>query len=197
MKNVAAAEFQELEEAQRKLREVQMKHGDTISRVNDIDNNLSELKERKESPVTTAAHKMLSGEQVTGFDMTLLLGQRDELQRTKSILDEAIRIQRAEVDGAASRFSRAAGAELRPDYRKKAHAIIKAVVALSRAISDEREFRNEMERAGVSSTLALGNGATFTKIGELKDHSSRASFYLREMIRDGWVTDAELQKITA
>jgi hypothetical protein len=88
-----------------------------------------------------------------------------------------------------------AAKDMRPAYRTKVLDIVKCVIALSKAVEREAEFRDDLRKEGIGTGSIFGNGMTFTKIGHLSDRNSRAAYYLRDVIYNGWFTEAEIEDL--
>lgn len=188
---------EELDCQRQKLWELHHERSRIVGQINDYNEKLSEISEKAShktvSPLTAAAQQMLSGETSIFQASENLQGQIRNLRQQRVIIDEAIRLQEIIISDVLKGRSVSARQLLRPAYRAKILKIAKAVVELSKAISDETAFRTELDRKDISFSIAMGNGATFSRIGALSDPHSRVTIYLSELLRDKWITQAELE----
>jgi len=182
---------------QSNLVKLQMELNAAQQRISELNAALSAKRAEKHDPINEAALQMIAGEKVNVFNMDASHTELEELRKRSVILREAIKIQSSNVDKAKFNFSRVAGNELRSVYREKVRGMVKGVIALAKAIEDERDFRDALQQQGIGFGSAFGNGMVFTKMGALRDRDSRAAYYLREVISGGWFTLEEIEAMKA
>ena len=71
---------------------------------------------------------------------------------------------------------------------------VRCLVALSNSIEQSMKFMDDFRQDGLSFSCAMGNVSHFSKVGTLNDKNSRISYYLRELVRDGWLRRKSLRR---
>ncbi|MBU5635494.1 hypothetical protein KOM00_01975 [Geomonas sp. Red69] len=187
--------WQDLEKERGKLVGLQIQKDEADRRVNEINRILSAKTEGDTNPVTEGALKLIAGEEVKAIEYSPLDDERANLYRKLTIIREAIRLQQNEIGQAENRYSIQAGKDLAPEYKKLVQDMVRGVVTLSKAVTAESRFRDQLSKSGIGFGVAFGNGMAFTKVGHLDDDNSRVSYYLRDVVREGWLTEEEIRKM--
>jgi hypothetical protein len=161
-----------------------------------LDNRFHEMNPPGKDPIKEAAKLMLNGKYNAPGDISPLLTKRDDLATKRRVILIAIKMQEDIVNTAHYQYSKAFGESRRSEYQAIVKAQVRAVVALARVIETERAFRESLFRdKGLSFGAGLGHSMIFTATGELRDRHSKASYYLRQVVSAGWITEIELEEM--
>lgn len=187
--------WQTLEQERGKLIGFQVELDQVDRRISEINGVLSAEGKADTNPITDGAMRLLAGEEVKPIEYSPLHDEQANLQRKRRVLKEAIRLQQDKINQAQTQFSVQAGKDMAPQYKALVKDIAAAVIALSNAVAAESQFRDQLNKQGINFGPAFGNGMTFTKVGHLDEDNSRASYYLRDVVREGWLSETEVQKM--
>jgi chromosome segregation ATPase len=103
----------------------------------------------------------------------------------RAVLDEAIEMQKRELERLRVKLSENICRKLLADHHKMAYRIAKLAKELAEASAEEDDFRKALEDGGIQYSSVL-RPKLFTGIGRLEDHHSRISYYLREAADFGY-----------
>lgn len=154
-----------------------------------------------EDPVTHAAIALINGdivpEPATDNPME---AERQALARRAKILRTALQMQDVRKRESILKLSLAESKERRPEYRALLLDHVQAVINLTRTTERHRAFVEDMEANGLLVSEGLGYAnlvphASF--FGELSNPFSRINGYLKELKAGGWISDSEIQDMTA
>ena len=116
----------------------------------------------------------------------------DTLIQEKRLLAEAERLQRIVIKNLISDISNEARNSLYPEYIEIVKDMASHAIALSKAMTRERLFREVNFR---DKGLNCSYNACFRQVGELKDTNSRLNMWLNEIVKYGYVTKDEITEL--
>ena len=185
------------EAEQTKWNDLKVERDQIQNDIDAIDNQIRTINSPQKDPMKEAAQLMLNGKYSAPADVHPLFTKRDDLATRRRVILTALKMQESIVGVAHFQYSKALGESRRTEYETIVKAQVQAVVILARAVESERAFRESFKDNGLSFGAGLGPSMVFTAIGELRDRTSRVSYYLRQVVNAGWVTEDEIEEMKA
>ncbi len=136
---------------------------------------------------SSAAHvraaELLAGDDGPLESDPVLVSQLGDCNRELSAVEIALEDAKNNLIVATGQASHAICRDARPEYAPKLRAVLKAAIELAKAQQDERDFRSDLEAAGISAA-SLPVCVLHFPLGKANDSNTILGNYAREIERD-------------
>ncbi len=148
----------------------------------------SAIEARQKSVARSSAAHVRAAELLAGDDEPhesdpVLVSQLGDVNRELSAVEIALEEAKNNLRVANGQASHAICRDARPDYSHKLRAVLKAAIELAKAQEDERDFRSDLEAAGISAA-SLPVCVISPPLGKINDANTILGNYVREIARD-------------